>query len=481
MLTSSTATDSTPTIPQALRGLLQEALEARARFKGYVIELYDQGHSMYDIGESCGIDEDTVLLWRREENRVRAYIPKGSSLLDQHAAELKVAWYAGELLRVLAERYGTTEARISTFAKKQGWPRRTPRTSEERGLRLDHSANHESMRELFEAGMSSAEIARRFDTTSHVVRRLARIQAWQRPPALLEEERESLVYQLLQQGLSIRGIYRNTGINRRTLKAILHRRGWEVLPGASDERAGAVPRFEEAVRSKGIAPRHAPKQAPPSDMPAPIQREREKLKELAMHLRRHGLRSAHICALCGVTAPTLTIWQREEGVHKVLAPKGHRWMEDHEEELKAAWLSDDDLSINALAKRLKLTRWHLQEMAARRGWPQRSQGPKKDSPVHRFVLPYHHEEVRALWCAGQSTRAIGARFGVGGAAVGSYAQRHSFPVRPKPSDLYEERVFQHFMDGLSLYAIAGELDLSLSRVIRLVRDRGWKRPRRART
>ena len=86
MLTSSTATDSTPTIPQALRGLLQEALEARARFKGYVIELYDQGHSMYDIGESCGIDEDTVLLWRREENRVRPYYPEGSCRLDQHAA-----------------------------------------------------------------------------------------------------------------------------------------------------------------------------------------------------------------------------------------------------------------------------------------------------------------------------------------------------------------------------------------------------------
>lgn len=241
---------TSPAFNEALRGPLARAMDARERLKRYVVGLQQQGLTSLAISDRCGIGEHTLHLWRREQGLVRKYAPPGQNRLDPYADEIAEAWREGELLRTLAERYQTTAAKISVYVKRLGLPPRAPGTK--KGSTISHidPAALAEMRVLYESGLSSAEIGRRHGVSDAAVRWQAKRKGWVAPPDGRAEQ-EELIFALVQQGFSLRGICRNTNLCRSTISEILQRHGWEIHPNASDEQAGAPPRHAEGVRHRG--------------------------------------------------------------------------------------------------------------------------------------------------------------------------------------------------------------------------------------
>ena len=447
--------------------------KARRVLKSYTILLDRQGSTVAQIGEACGLGEETLRQWRREEGLVQVHAPPGHSRLEAYLPELKESWDRGELLRVLADRYGTTSARISTFAKKMGWPRRSPRTGNECGKRgLNECA--ERIKPLWDQGLSSAEIGARFGFSDTSVRRLAVRMGWPRriTPETFQE-RDELVFQALQQGLSIMGVARYTGIQRGTVSHIIRRHGWRARPGASDELAGAPTLQEQALRPKRPGPLRMPKQPPPRGLPEAVAAARQTFKDFALDLNQSGTPIDQVCDQCGIDPDTMARWRREAGMTVVCASKGHSWFEAHSKELRRDWIREEE-SLHAIARRYGVHSTQIGDFAREQGWPKRSQGRKKDSPLRRNGVADHRDLIRELWDAGQTGVEIGRRIGFTASAVTRFARQERFPHRPNQRERHEELVFQCLHDGISQRATAMLLGLPRIFVTRLIRDRGWR-------
>ncbi len=470
-----TQTETTPAAQQG-DALPPSVARARLALKSYSILLHRRGATVNEISQACGLGAETLRMWRREEGLMQVRAPLGHSRLEAYLPDLKQSWDRGELLRDIAARYGTTMARISTFAKRMGWPRRSPRTGTgPRRKFLDGCVAQ--VKPLWDQGLPLSEIGERFGVTDTAIRALAKRMGWpQRVPPEKSQERDDLIFQALQQGLSLMGVARYTGIPKRTVALAARRHGWRPRPGASDELAGAPTRQELAVRQRRPGPLLMPRLPPPAGLPDKVAAARRTLKEFALGLNQDGMPILRVAELCGIDPETVTRWRREAGLTVVAAEKGHTWFEIHAKELERAWLRDEDESLSSIARRYGINYSQLSEFAHQQGWPRRICGRKKDSPPPRYGVADHRDRIRELWDAGVPATEIGKEVGFSSHTINRLARSEHFPHRPNQRERYEELVFQCLQDGMSQRSTAMVLGVTRTFVRTLVMDRGWRFP-----